>query len=216
MKILVSGFEPIWGIKKTPSGELAKLWQSGDMPVSHGAEVKSVILPQQFGLCTEIICNEIAAFQPNGIIMFGSTPKNDPIRLERFAINCERSPMGDNTRIPVKDRPVVPGGPSAYESTLPVYHLVDRLKAHGIEAKASYHAGTHVCNSILYGVMHWLTTTQQKQRVSTGFVHVAFPNEFGVVEDELWDTASWPHLVQSSVVLLNELVAWLGSQKDTL
>lgn len=212
MRALISGFEPIWGIKKTPSCELARAWQSKEMPVPEGTEVKAVILPQQFGVCTEIMCGEIASFKPHVVIMYGATPKNDPVRIERFAINCEMSPMGDNTRIPVKDRPVVAGGPSAYEPSLPVHYLVSKLQENGVPSKASMHAGTHVCNSMLYGVMHWLATNPMPHKVAAGFVHVAFPNSFGVIEDELWDTAQWPHLVRASTILLAELIAWRSSQ----
>jgi len=212
MRVLVSGFEPIWGIKRTPSGDLAKLWQSGEMPVPVGVEVKALLLPQVFGMCTNAVCDAISEFQPDAVVMFGATTKNDPVRLERFAINCERSPMGDNSKIPVRDRPVVAGGPSAYESTLPVYHLVDRLEAQGIAAKPSYFAGTHVCNSILYGVSHWLASRPISKKPIIGFVHVAFPNEFGVVEDDLWDTETWPKLMRASVVLVEEIAAWLSSR----
>lgn len=214
MRILISGFDPIWGIKKTPSGELAKMWQSEDMPKIPGLEVRSVILPQMFTKSTELLCDEIASFNPDGVVMLGATTKNDPIRLERFAVNCESSAMGDNSRIPVKDRQIVPGGPAAYESTLPVHHLVERLASQGITSKASHHAGTHVCNSIMYGVMHWLATKRPGSKTVAGFVHVSFPDSFGVVEDDLWDTEKWPKLQAASVVLIQELAGWLASRRE--
>lgn len=211
LRALITGFEPAWGIKKTPSGELAKLWQSKTISAA-GVEVTGLVVPQQFGVSTSIVCTEIASLKPHIVLMFGATMHNDPVRLERFAVNVEKSVMGDNTRIPVSDRPVVMGGPPAYEPTLPVHHLVERLHADGVDAKASYHAGTHTCNSLMYGVLHWLKENPQPQYVAADFIHVSFPNEFGVVEDELWTTSSFSGIVRSSQVLLEEAAIWYAEQ----
>jgi pyroglutamyl-peptidase len=208
MRVLITGFEPTWGIKKTPSGELAKLWANGDLTVP-GIEVHSVVLPQIFGKSAEMTIAEIQTFDPQAVLMFGATMKNDPLRLERFAINCEASDMGDNTRIPVvPDRSIIQGGPAAYESTLPVYWLMDHLNALGLDTKVSYNAGTHTCNSLMYHVLHFLSTKPHPMPVIAGFVHVPFPNEFGVVEDSLWTTASFEGIVQASVGLVQKVRDW--------
>jgi pyroglutamyl-peptidase len=207
VKVLLTGFEPIWGIRRSPSGDLAKLWEEGAISVP-GVEVKGLVLPQLYGKCTEALCTEIGAVQPHAVLMFGATQKNDPLRIERFAINVERSPMGDNSRIPVQDRPVVRGGPAAYEPTIPIEHLVHSLTSRGVSSKPSYSAGTHVCNSLMYGVLHYLSTVPQPHFVAAGFMHVSFPNDFGVVEDELWSTASFSGIVEASVALVAQVSQW--------
>jgi len=211
VKVLLTGFEPIWGIKRSPSGDLARLWEEGAVSIP-GVEVKGLILPQLYGKSTEVLITEMGAWQPHAVLMFGATQKNDPLRLERFAINVERSPMGDNSRIPVQDRPVVRGGPAAYEPTLPVEHLVQVLTSLGVSSKPSYSAGTHVCNSLMYGVLHHLATVPQPHFVAAGFMHVSFPNDFGVIEDELWSTASFSGIVEASVALVGQLSEWYGSR----
>jgi len=214
VKILISGFEPIWGVKKTPSGELAKLWQRTDLPLPEGVETRSIILPQRYGVCTEMLCDQIKAFQPNVILMFGATMKKDPLRFERFAINAESSVMGDDSKVPIKDRPIVIGGPSAYESTLPISYLVDKLMESGTHARASFHGGTHVCNSLMYGVLHYLSTNPLDHKVAAGFMHVSFPNSFGVVEDDLWGTAEWPDLVRASFTIVREVSAYFFGTEE--
>jgi pyroglutamyl-peptidase len=211
VKVLLTGFEPIWGIRRSPSGDLAKLWEEGAVSVP-GVEVRGLVLPQLYGKSTEILCTEIGAWQPHAVLMFGATQKNDPLRLERFAINAERSPMGDNSRIPVQDRPVVRGGPAAYEPSLPIEHLVHALTSRGVTSKASYFAGTHVCNSLMYGVLHYLATVPQPHFIAAGFMHVPFPNDFGVIEDELWSTASFSGIVEASVALIGQVFQWYGAQ----
>ena len=209
MKILITGFEPSWGIKKTPSGEIAKIWADGTLKVD-GVEVRAIVLPQLFRKSTEMAVGEIGSFRPDAVIMYGATQKNDPVRIEKFAINVEKSPMGDNSKIPAEERPVVRGGPAAYESTLPIGYLVDAMNGQKVETRTSYHAGTHVCNSILYGVLH--ATSGMEGPPMVGFVHVSFPNEFGVIEDRLWSTANFSGIVKSSVVLVESLRDWCASR----
>jgi pyroglutamyl-peptidase len=208
MRVLITGFEPQWGLKKTPSGELAKLWATGDLVIP-GIETHGVVLPQVFGKSAEITIAEIQTFDPQVVLMFGATMHNDPVRLERFAVNVESSVMGDNTRIPVvPDRPILPGGPAGYESTLPIHWLVDHLNAVGVDCKVSFHAGTHTCNSLMYHVMHYLAAKPHPMPVIAGFIHVPFPNEFGIMEDALWTTATFEGIVQASVGLVQKTRDW--------
>lgn len=76
------------------------------------------------------------------------------------------------------------------------------MNRQGVETRASFYAGTHVCNSVMY-VLHSVSTMDKPPAV--GFVHVPFPNEFSVVEDWLWQTASFPGIIKSSVVLVESL-----------
>lgn len=211
MKVLITGFDPIWGIKKTPSGDLARLWQDKLLDVP-GVEIKSIVLPQVFKKCTDIVISEIPSFKPDAIIMYGATKKNNPIRFERFAINAELSAMGDNSRIPVEERPVVYGGPAGYGTNLPVDELVKAIGSAGINAKTSQFAGTHVCNSIFYGVMHYIT--QNKLPTVAGFIHMSFPNEYGVVEDGMWSTATFADLAKASLVTVQELNRWWTNRRS--
>jgi len=211
MRILITGFEPSWGIKKTPSGELAKLWADGSLKVD-GVDVRALVLPQLFGKAAEIVVGEIGSFCPDAVVMYGATQKNEPVRLEKFALNVEKSPMGDNSRIPVEERPVVRGGPAAYEATLPLRFLVDAMNKQHVEARTSFHAGTHACNSVMYGVLHAISGLERPPMA--GFVHVSFPNEFGVIEDRLWSTATFSGIIKSSVVLVESLRDWFAARKS--
>ena len=205
MKILITGFDPIWGIKKTPSGDLARLWQSGQIVIPD-IEIKAVVLPQVFRKCTEIVIGEMTSFKPDAVLMYGATKKNNPVRFERFAINAELSAMGDNSRIPVEERFIVNGGPAGYGTNLPIDYLVDAVSKSGVDAKTSQFAGTHVCNSIFYGIMHHIHTN--RLNTIAGFIHMSFPNEYGVVEDGMWSTATFADLSKASVATVKALYVW--------
>jgi len=211
MKVLITGFEPLWGIKRTPSGDLANLWEKQEFSIP-GIEVRGLVLPQLFRKCTEIACSEISNFKPDFVLMYGATKKNGPIRFERFAINVELSSMGDNSKIPVQERPIDLNGPTAYESTLPIDYLKDMVNEGGVSAKISQFAGTHVCNSVFYGVRRHIDLKSLPTRA--GFIHMTFPNEYGVFEDGTWNTMVFPELFKASVLTISALKTW-KDQKHT-
>lgn len=215
MRILLSGFEPGFGIKKNPSEELAKLWSAGEVSVEN-VDVKAAVLPQLFGKSADILWSDIVAWKPHSVLMFGATQHNDPIRLERFALNVEKTLMGDNTRIPVKERPAVHSGPLAYECSLPVHWLVEKLGESGIDAKPSYHAGTSIYNSIFYNIMHKLSCHPIEHPVGVGFIYVPTPSEFGVVEDGMRPASTFPGIVKASMVLVKQVRNWYLSKHGNL
>jgi pyroglutamyl-peptidase len=65
---------------------------------------------------------------------------------------------------------VVTDGPAAYFSTLPVDSLIECLTTEGIPANISYSAGTYVCNSLFYGLMHYIEKASRDVR--GGFIHI--------------------------------------------
>lgn len=214
MKLLMTGFEPAIGIRRTPSGELAKLWASEDL--LDGAEVRAVVLQQVFRTCVKQACVEIDAFRPDCVLMYGAVPTNDFVRVERFALNVEHTVMGDNTKIPVHDRPIVQGGPAAYETTLPYERLLGALDAGGVRARLSFHAGTHTCNDLMYGVLHYLRETG-RSAVPAGFIHVPFPMElaFGVVEEEA-GLMRWSEIRRASVIVAQAMAEYLSERPPPL
>jgi pyroglutamyl-peptidase len=74
---------------------------------------------------------------------------------------------------------VVPDGPAAYWSTLPIKAMAAAVQAQGVVAEVSQTAGTFVCNHVFYALMHALATTDAANDLSGtlparrgGFVHV--------------------------------------------
>lgn len=205
-KVLLSGFEPQWGIKKTPSGELAKVWANGDVSIP-GFSVRGIVLPQIFGKSSEILKNEAIRFKPDFILMYGASQHDSPIRYERFAINVIDTAMGDNNRIPIRDSSIIRGGPAAYETSIEILGMIEFLKSKGVNAIPSYHAGTHTCNELYYQITHWLSSNPFEHKVHACFIHCAFSNEFGVIEDRGFSTPSFSDIIKSSM----ETIQYLGN-----
>jgi pyroglutamyl-peptidase len=71
---------------------------------------------------------------------------------------------------PLREQPVLAGGPAAYWSTLPVARIVSALVDAGVPAAASPDAGGFVCNHLFYGLMHLIAT--ERPGIRGGFVHL--------------------------------------------
>jgi len=76
----------------------------------------------------------------------------------------------------IRDRPrdsaIVPDGPVAYWSTLPVRAIVETLTGNMIPAYISYSAGTYVCNHVFYATSHFVAAN--KLPIKVGFIHVPY------------------------------------------
>lgn len=213
-RCLITGFEPSYGIKKTPSGELAKIWRDGVVSVN-GVETRAMVLPQIFDVSAEMTIAEIISFKPHAVIMYGATPRNNPIRFERFAVNIKNTTSGDNNRIPIRDTKILNDGPPAYEASWPCGYLVDKMNNLGTSSMISYHAGEHTCNALFYQVMHWLGVNNLQNTIMAGFIHCSFPDEFGVVEDQDFKTEGFTGLVKASINLVSILHQYHQSKAKT-
>ena len=99
-------------------------------------------------------------------IHLGQAPGNGRIDLEAIAINCAH---GRDQR-PEEAWPLVPGGPTAYQSSLPLAHWAKMLRAEGIPAEVSHHAGTYACNAIHYLSHHF--AAERRLGVQSAFLHL--------------------------------------------
>lgn len=165
LKILITGFEPFGGETVNPSWEVAK--QVDGLMVS-GAELAAVQLPCVFSKSLQLLSQAIDLHQPNMVLSLGQADGRSDFSIERVAINVCDARIPDNEGAQPIDEPVVPDGPAAYFSSLPIKKMASALKAQGFPAAISQTAGTFVCNQVFYGLQHAL----KDKGVMSGFVHV--------------------------------------------
>ncbi len=77
-------------------------------------------------------------------IHLGQAPGSAVIRLETTGLNLRT----DGT-------PLVEGAPAAYLTSVPLVQLRDLLLAERIPVEISHHAGTYLCNAVLYLSQHF-------------------------------------------------------------
>jgi pyroglutamyl-peptidase len=165
--VLLTGFEPFNQESVNPAWEAVSAlegWRGLDFVI------RARQLPCVFGLANEVLHDAIGELAPVLVICVGQAGGRSDISVERVAINIDDAPIPDNVQQQLVDTPVVPGGPAAYFSTLPIKAIVRELRAAGLPSSVSQSAGTFVCNHVFYGLMHKLAS----QPVRAGFIHIPY------------------------------------------
>ena len=166
--VLLTGFEPFDQDLINPSWEAVR--QLDGVQLQEGVTIIARQLPCAFA--TAVIClNQLLAeHQPHLVIATGLGPGRSDISIERVAINLNDARIPDNLGAQPVDTAVIPEGPAAYFSTLPVKAMVKAVRDAGIAASGSHTAGTFVCNQVFYSLQHaWAGSG-----VRSGFIHVPF------------------------------------------
>jgi len=166
--VLLMGFEPFGGESINPSWRVAQALHG---EVIAGAQVVAVQLPCVFGVALSALQQALAQHGPHLVLVLalGQATGRCELTPERVAINVDDARIPDNAGARPVDTAVVPGGPAAYFSTLPIKAMVAAMRAEGVPASVSQTAGTFVCNHVFYGLMHALQT---RRGVRGGFMHV--------------------------------------------
>ncbi|MEU4746286.1 pyroglutamyl-peptidase I [Actinosynnema sp. NPDC023658] len=169
MDVLLTGFEPFDGEDTNPS------WDAVDAVRPDGYRLTTLRLPCVFGDSLTALRDALAARRYDLVVCVGQAGGRAGVTPERVAVNLDDARIPDNAGARPIDEPVVPGGPAAYFTGLPVKACVAALQAEGIPASVSHSAGTFVCNHVFYGLMHLVAT--EHPDVRAGFVHVPFSPE---------------------------------------
>ncbi|MBE8524324.1 pyroglutamyl-peptidase I [Amycolatopsis sp. H6(2020)] len=168
-RVLMTGFAPFGGESVNPS------WQAVSLVAARRDDVAAVELPCEFATSLPTLRRALAEHRPSLVVCAGQAGGRAEVTPERVAINLIDARIPDNAGARPVDAPVVPDGPAAYFTTLPVKACVAAIRAAGVPASVSHTAGTYVCNQVFYGLMHLLAT--EFPGVRGGFVHVPFSPE---------------------------------------
>ena len=109
--------------------------------------------------------------RPRLVVCTGQAGGRGAVSLERVAINVNDARIPDNAGVKPIDAPIVPDGPAAYFTSLPIKAMLQALLDAGVRAEVSQTAGTFVCNQTFYGLMHLLARPRW-QGVRGGLIHV--------------------------------------------
>ena len=166
--ILITAFEPFGGESINPSAEAVRL-----LPFKiGGCRIRTLTLPVTFAGCYPPLRAAIRQLSPAAVLCVGQAGGRDALTPERVAVNLDDAAMPDNAGDAPCERPIVPGAPAAYFSTLPLRRMTERMTAAGVPARISNTAGTYVCNHLMYLLLHGLAT--EKPACLGGFVHVPY------------------------------------------
>ena len=171
MKLLVTGFDPFGGESVNPAYEAVKLLPD----TIEGAKIVKLEIPTVFEKSIQVVKEAVEKFQPDVVINVGQAGGRACVTVEKVAINLADAGIPDNDGDAPQDEPLEADGPDAYFSTLPVRAMVENVKEHGLPCGISYSAGTYVCNSVMYRVLH--LAAKSYPGMKAGFIHVPYSSE---------------------------------------
>jgi pyroglutamyl-peptidase len=160
--VLITAFEPYdeW---RSNASWLALVELVRDLP--QAPRVTTRRYPVDFQAVKERLAVDLEA-QYDLALHLGQAPGSAAIRLETFALNVG----GCLGQLADGFAPLSVDGPAAYRSQAPLADWAARLRAAGIPAGVSHHAGTYLCNATLYWT-HYLAE-RRRLRTQAAFVHL--------------------------------------------
>ena len=170
-RLLITGFDSFGGASLNPS------WLAVEqLPDRIGDfELCKLQIHTVFGAAGESVLAKAAQFRPHVILCVGQAGGRDAVTPERIAVNIRDARIPDNAGFQPDGQPVIPGGPAAYFSTVPVVEMARAIREAQVPGAVSNSAGTFVCNDVLYTLLHHYAGTD----VKAGFIHVPFLPEQG-------------------------------------
>lgn len=175
LSVLVTGFDPFGGSAVNPSWDAVQALHGREIA---GHRVIGEELPTVFGAALQRLEAALERHRPRLVVCTGQAGGRPAISLERVAINVNDARIPDNAGVQPVDTAIVPGGPTAYFTTLPIKAMLQALLDAGVRAEVSQTAGTFVCNHTFYGLMHLLARPMW-QGVRGGLIHVPWLPEQG-------------------------------------
>lgn len=167
MNLVLAGFEPFDGSPINPSDQIANTLSGQTIS---GLKVCACTLPVDAVRCPATLLAALQSHNPVAVICLGEAAGRYLVSIERVAINLQDYRIPDNTGNRVEDQPIVPSGPAAFFSTLPVREILIALHAAGIPAELSLSAGAYLCNHVFYSLLYTLST--QSLALPAGFIHL--------------------------------------------
>ena len=166
--ILVTGFEPFGGETINPSWVVVKQLEG---MIIDDCRVVTRQLPCVFGVSLTVLNAAIDELNPAVVIAVGQAGGRVDITVERVGINVDDARIPDNRGQQPIDVAIVPDGPAAWFSSLPIKAMVAAMREKGIPASVSQTAGTFVCNHVMYGVLHKIG---ENAEMKGGFIHIPY------------------------------------------
>jgi pyroglutamyl-peptidase len=188
--VLVTAFEPYdrW---KTNASWLALVQLTQNLPAR--PKIVTRLYPVDFSTVKERLSDDLSAGFDYAIHL-GQAPGSSRVQLEAIGINVG----GSSQEPPDRYRQLCDDGPVAYRSPLPLADWAVKLRAAGIPAQVSYHAGTYLCNATLY----WTSYLAERMGLPTQAAFVHLPLDISQVVNEPHGSAAMPTTMSAAAIRL--------------
>ena len=166
--VLITGFGPFPTVPVNATMRLVPELAQAAARRFAGVRIASAVLATEWVAAPRQLDALLAEIEPDLVLHFGVSSRARGFEVEARAHNsCLQSPDAAGDLPPgaaVRD-----GGSEFMAASLPVQHIVTRLRRRGIPAFASRDAGGYLCNATLY---HSLGCARDKPGRRVGFIHI--------------------------------------------
>ena len=171
MDILVTAFTPFGGMEKNMSSAVMNI-----LPDEIGGKrVSKLLIPTSYERAFNELHRYLSEHRVDAVLLTGQAGRSK-LTVERIAINIGDEAMADNDGVVYCDHVLVPDGPAAYFSTLPIKRICEAA-----DCAVSNSAGTYACNCVMYKTLHFLDGSG----VNCGFIHIPSSGSAEKWADEL-------------------------------
>ena len=194
-RVLITAFEPFdrWAEN---SSWLALVELTRSLPES--PKVVTRRYPVDFAKA-KVRLEEDLAGDYDFALHLGQSSQTARVELEAIGLNVG----GEPSQSPDQFEALVPGGPAAYRTSLPLAPWAGLLREDGIPAQVSYHAGTYLCNAVLYLSQH-IAAVKKLKTLST-FIHLPLAPPQVLGERQNWPTLPSEMCARGIRIILDEL-----------
>jgi pyroglutamyl-peptidase len=166
--VLVTGFGPFPGVPVNATMRLLPELTFAAERCFPDVRLTARILPTEWAAAPQLLQQVLAQVEPDLAVHFGVSSRARGFEIERRAQNvCATQP--DAAGVLPAAAQLGDGGAEHLAASLPVQHIVTRLRRRGIPAFASRDAGAYLCNATLY---HSLACSRKTPGRRVGFVHI--------------------------------------------
>ena len=163
-KLLITAFEPFGGEEIN-----ASLLVLERLPEVIGEwNISKLAVPVVFDKAAGEVIAKAEEIKPEAILCLGQAAGRSKVTPEYVGINFRNARIADNAGLQPLREKIVPDGPDAYFSTLPVFDMAEAITKNDLPGEVSYSAGTYVCNDLLYSLLHHYNGTN----VRVAFMHL--------------------------------------------
>ncbi|MBQ4121388.1 MAG: hypothetical protein IJD35_05170, partial [Clostridia bacterium] len=140
-----------------------------------GIEVTKLLLPVEYTRAPEMLLHEMATHHYDVILCTGVAVSRCAVTPEYVAVNVMDSTQPDNSgKVCIYER-IEEEGEAVLYTNLPLPDMLDAIHAQGVPCAPSFDAGTYVCNTLFYSLMHGIK--YGKKNTYGGFIHLPLQNE---------------------------------------
>lgn len=166
--VLITGFGPFPGVPVNATMRLVPALAAAGARAFAGVRIATAVLATEWAAAPRRLDGLLAEVRPDLVLHFGVSSRARGFEVESRAANlCTQMPDAAGM-LPPGER-LRADGAEHLKASLPVQHIVARLRARGIPAFISRDAGGYLCNATLY---HSLGCAREAPGRRVGFIHV--------------------------------------------